>query len=355
MTQAEEPIFCDKVGEWGVITLARPKALNSLTKEMCATLDAALIRWADDDEVKAVLIEGAGEKAFCAGGDIRWLYDAGQQDPAAAATFFRVEYLMNARIAAFPKPYVALMDGVTMGGGVGVSLSASHRIATDRTLWAMPECGIGLIPDVGGTYLLSRLPGGLGYYLGLTGRRLSGQDCLDAEIATHLVPAAEVAALREILLGLALGSEAKGAIDAALKAYRPGRPGPLIDQVRDIDTYFMQISSVAALVEKLRRVETDFAKKALTGLKSGSPTSLVLTHRLIKEAPEAINDCLMKEFCAAARLMAGPDFHEGVRAQIIDKDRRPQWSPGRLTDVEDEVIGAYLTPPADGPLDLSGV
>lgn len=357
MTSAETSgdIAFTQAGNWGVITLTRAKALNSLTMEMCAAIDQHLAAWEKDDSIKAVLVEGAGEKAFCAGGDIRWLIETGKEDPAAAAKFFRVEYLMNARIAAYTKPYVALMDGICMGGGVGISMSASHRIVTDRTLWAMPECGIGLIPDVGATYMLPRLPGGMGLYLGLTGARLKGPDCVTAEVGTHYVEGDSIDPVRTKLLAADLSGNTKLAIDAVLKENSSGRHGDIIEDLRDIDTYFEEVTSISELLLTLRRADEPFTQKCYSQIRSGSPTSLALTLKSFNEAPATFNECISREFCVAANLMTSNDFHEGVRAQIIDKDRNPTWDPVRHDDVTEEALSKYFETPEGGPLDLSSL
>lgn len=341
-------------GAWGVITLTRPKALNSLTKEMCEEIDRALATWADDGNVKAVLIEGEGDRAFCAGGDIRWLYDTGRQDPEAAATFFRSEYRLDTRIAHYPKPYVALMDGVCMGGGVGISMNASHRVVTERTVWAMPECGIGLIPDVGASYLLPRLPGGLGYYLSLTGARLEGADCLTAEIATHVVNSDEMTALRADLLALE-GGDIDAAITATLNKAGQTRPGDLVDMLDTIRTYFEDVESIPALLESLKGNHEGFGAYCLDAIGKGSPTSVLLTHRLLQGAPESFDDCISREFNVTANILASHDFYEGVRAQIVDKDRHPKWQPDRLEEVEADALDRMFEEPKGGPLDLSGI
>ena len=348
----DEHVRFDRQGAWGVVTLARPKALNSLTREMCARIDAQLRSWADDDAVAAVLIEGEGERAFCAGGDIRWLATTARDDPQEAAGFFRTEYRLNALIARYPKPYIALMDGICMGGGVGVSAMAGRRIVTERTIWAMPECGIGMIPDVGASYVLSRMPGGLGLYLALTGDRLSGEDCLVTGIATHLVPSGGIGACRDALLGSDLSGDALAAIDRALKSHEDANPGGIVGSLKDIDHHFTAPRSLGDLMDDLDKHGGAFGEGALEKIRPGSPTSMALTFRLLKEAPATFDDCIRREFCVTAHLMEGPDFLEGVRAQIIDKDRKPAWQPSRIEDVDPARIDWYFTEPAGGPLVL---
>jgi enoyl-CoA hydratase/carnithine racemase len=339
-------------GAWGIIELTRPKALNSLTKDMCERMGAALADWAADDAVAAILVRGEGDRAFCAGGDIRWLYDTGREDPEAAASFFRSEYRMNAQIAALQKPYVALMDGVCMGGGVGISMNASHRIVTERTMWAMPECAIGLIPDVGATYLLPRLPGGLGAYLGLTGRRLTGADCLIAEIATHVVPSTEMETLGERLLELSFETDPKAAIDQVLSDLADPQPGELASALPDIDRFFGRVDSIEGLLTDLEREGGAFGQQSLEQMAPASPTSLKLTRHALATAPSSFDDCIRREFNVTANILRNHDLYEGVRAQIIDKDRSPKWSPATLDAVDEATIKAYFDAPPDGPLVL---
>lgn len=339
-------------GGWGVITLDRPKALNSLTLAMCSAVQDQLSAWADDDGVQAVLIEGAGDRAFCAGGDIRWLTETAKNDPLEAASFFRVEYKLNNFIAHYPKPYIALIDGICMGGGVGVSATADRRIMTKRTVWAMPECGIGLMPDVGASYFLRQLPGGLGMYLALTGTRMTGEECLAGELATHTVDEAQLGEIRAALLGADLAGDVTAAVDAIIDPYTITPKGPYLDNREAIDALFLRVPSFDVLFERLESAG-DFGARALEAILPGSPTSLALTLRLLNDAPEAFSDCIIREFCVAAHLMEGPDFLEGVRAQIIDKDRKPRWSPADLSAIEPGVIDRYFETPSDGPLALA--
>ncbi|MEM1379475.1 MAG: enoyl-CoA hydratase/isomerase family protein [Pseudomonadota bacterium] len=337
---------------WGTITLARPKALNSLTSEMCVAMDTQLRTWADDPSVKAVLIKGEGERAFCAGGDIRWLATTAKESPTEAATFFRKEYKLNNLIAHYPKPYVALVHGVCMGGGVGVSAMADRRIMTRGTTWAMPECGIGLIPDVGATYVLSQMPGGLGLFLSLTGDRLKGRDCLEAGLATHVIEDDAYTDVYDALLRTPLDTDPLAAIDSALEPFAQRDPGRIAIIREDVDRLFGEASSVVLLQERLKAEGGAFGQKALEQMAPGSPTSMALTLRLLNEAPSTFSECIAREFCVTAHLMEGPDFLEGVRAQIIDKDRDPKWQPAQLDAVDEARIDWYFTEPEGGPLAL---
>lgn len=333
---------------WGVAALSRPKALNSLTMSMCRALDAQLAEWADDASVRGVILRGEGDRAFCAGGDIRWLHDAAKRDPAQAAGFFRAEYRMNTRLAEYAKPVVALVDGVTMGGGVGISAPARYRVATERTLWAMPECGIGLIPDVGASWHLNQLAPGVGLWLGLTGERLDGAGALGAGVATHLVASEALSDLIEALVAAKLDGDADAVIRDVLKAASAGE-----GQAPAVPGAFAEASGLDELLAALERSGEGAA--ALEKIRAGSPTSVALTYRLLTQAPDGFRDAIGAEFRVAAHLMEGPDFHEGVRAQVIDKDRQPQWSPESLAGVTDAMLERYFAASTGGDLDLSGV
>ena len=346
-----QDLLLSREGAWGIVTLNRPQALNALTAAMCADLDAQLRLWARDDDVKAVLIEGAGERSFCAGGDIRWLANTAKEDAVEAATFFRTEYKLNSLIAGYSKPYIALIDGICMGGGVGVSCMADRRIVSDRTMWAMPECGIGLVPDVGASYALNQLEGGLGLWLGLTGARLRGGDCVAAGVGTNLVADEAVDQLRSGLLGADLSSDALGAIDAVIGSFEKPVESDLSGQRADIDACFGEVEDLASLTTVLEGAG-EFGATCLKHMAPGSPTSQMLTIRLLSGAPESFDACISREFCVAAHLLEGPDFLEGVRAQIIDKDRDPKWQPAQAADVDPARIDWYFTTPEGGPLAL---
>ena len=343
-----EDIAFERRGSWGLAALSRPKALNSLTGGMCAALDAQLADWADDASVRAVLLTGEGDRAFCAGGDIRWMHDAAKEDPAKAAGFFRTEYRMNARMQAYAKPIVALMDGIVMGGGVGVSAPARFRVVTERTLWAMPECGIGLVPDVGASWYLNRLAPGIGLWLGLTGERLDGAGAASLGVATHLVGSDALDSLAEALVAAKLDGDADAAIGAVLDAaHRAPGDAPAVPAP------FAEAGDLAALLSDLARSEAGSA--ALQKIERGSPTSVALTDRLIRDAPQDFEAAIAREFRVTSRLMEGPDFIEGVRAQVIDKDRSPRWSPDSLAGVTDAMLDRYFIEPEGGDLDLSGL
>ncbi|MEO1135315.1 MAG: enoyl-CoA hydratase/isomerase family protein [Pseudomonadota bacterium] len=348
-------IVFEQTGAWGVVMLNREKALNALTWDMVKAMRAKLSVWAEDPAVGAVLIKGAGEKAFCAGGDIRWLHDTAKEDAAHASEFFREEYRNNAAIFHFPKPYVALIDGVVMGGGVGVSVHGDFRVAGDATLFAMPETGIGLFPDVGGGYFMPRLDGGIGLYLALTGWRAKAADCVYAGIATHYVPSSKMATLEEALLSEDFAGGPQDAIRHVLDSYADDpadKPGLAKDRV-EIDRLFTGHETLGDLMRALEADDGVFAQETLKTLSRMSPTSLALTFEQMKRGATLDFDEVMKmEFRMVRRVMDGHDFFEGVRAQILDKDRNPKWRPATLSDVDDADIRRYFETLSDNELTL---
>lgn len=311
-------------GPVGHILLNRPQALNALTHEMCLALDAQLAAWTDDAAVGCVVIRGAGEKAFCAGGDVRRLYDAGtarQYD--YPRSFYWDEYRLNRRIKTFPKPYIAVLDGIVMGGGVGVSIHGSHRIVSEHVMFAMPETGIGLFPDVGGSYFLSRLPGRIGLYLGLTGARLKAADCVYAGLATAFVPRAS---LDDLVRALEQGQAVDGVLAALAGTIGPA---PLAVQQAEIDRAFSR---------PLEHI-------AHPALMAKSPTALKLTvEQLRRGAMCSFDECMRMEWRMVNGVLRGPDFYEGVRALIIDKDQKPVWRPASLAEVDEGAIAAHFAP-----------
>jgi len=337
-------------GRAGFVTLNRPQALNALTLPMIEAMDARLAAWATDPAVDAVVARGAGDRAFCAGGDVRAIWQAGKDGDALTRDFFRAEYRLNRRIKVFAKPYVALIDGITMGGGVGVSVHGSHRVATERTLFAMPETRIGLFPDVGASHFLPRLEGKLGLYLGLTGARLRAADALYTGIATHYVDGARLpeleAALAEVLAGGA-GAD----VDAALAGFTsdPG-PAPLAEHRAAIDRCFASVT-VEGIIAALEDEGGDWAETALKALRAASPTSLKITvEELRRGARLEFDGSMSMEFRLSQACLARHDSYEGIRAAVIDKDNAPQWLPADLADVSAELVAAHFAPPPGGDL-----
>ncbi|HEY8567321.1 MAG TPA: enoyl-CoA hydratase/isomerase family protein [Beijerinckiaceae bacterium] len=342
-----DEILSERRGAAGLIALNRPQALNALTLGMVRTMRRLLDEWAADPGVSRVVVTGAGEKAFCAGGDIRRLYDLGRAGHhAEAKAFWREEYELNILIKRYPKAYVALIDGIVMGGGVGVSLHGSHRVAGDRTVFAMPEVGIGFFPDVGATYALPRLPGRTGRYLALTGERLKAADAVALGIANRMVASADHPALRDALCD---GEPVEDAIHARAQATGPA---PLDEHRAVIDSCF-SAESVPAILARLDQAgETSpFAAKTAATIRAKSPTSLVIALEQMRRG-EAMDfeEAMALEFRIVSRILDGSDFYEGVRATIIDKDGKPRWSPADLAGVTDDLIAPYFAPLGDAEL-----
>ncbi|MFC3677350.1 enoyl-CoA hydratase/isomerase family protein [Ferrovibrio xuzhouensis] len=331
------------------ILLNRPQALNALTHTMCVPLERHLRDWAKDAAVRAVIIKAAGDKAFCAGGDIRKLADRGPDGTAYRQRFWHDEYRCNTLIGEYPKPFIALIDGIFMGGGVGLSVHGSHRIISEHALFAMPETGIGLFPDVGGTYFLPRCPGEIGMYLGLTGARLKGADIITAGAATHFVPREKMPALEAALIAAAPASQAD--VDAVVvKFAADAGPSPLAGLRVQIDRLFGG-ASVPAIVAALEVEDSDFARQQLKFLAGKSPTSLKLTFAQLRRGRTlSLRDCMRLEWRMCNHVAGGHDFYEGVRAVIVDKDHHPHWQPATLGTVPDADIERYFEPVPQGEL-----
>jgi enoyl-CoA hydratase len=338
---SDPEILFDVRGHAGVITLNRPKALNALTMAMVEDMSATLQRWAGDDAVRQVVIRASGDKAFCAGGDIRALYDWGRARDPRVFRFFRAEYQLNTLIKRFPKPYVALIDGIVMGGGVGVSVHGSHRVASERLVFAMPETGIGFFPDVGGTYFLPRLPGESGMYFGLTGERCRTGDAHYAGIATHHVPSGRFGELGEALV------QAQDVDDCLRRFAAEPEPGALKNRQADIDRHFGH-DSVEAIMASLDADPSDWAQRTVATLRGKSPTSLKVTFRQLREGRRRdFEDCMRLEYRIVHRIFDGYDFYEGTRAAVIDKDGKPRWRPDALDGVSETDVAAYFAPVAE--------
>jgi enoyl-CoA hydratase len=352
-TATDEVLF-ERKGVLGYILLNRPKALNALTLGMCELMTAQLKRWAQDDAVKAVVVRGAGEKAFCAGGDVVRLYEDGKAGRPYPYQFWSTEYRLNTLIKRYPKPYIALVDGIVMGGGVGVSVHGGYRVATDRTMFAMPETGIGLFPDVGGGYFLPRLPGSAGMYLGLTGRRLKGADCVALGLAEALVPHDRLADLEAKLADDAVSDLDE--ISYLIGQFaEPVRNAPISADRTSFSRHF-DLASVEAIMDSLASEDSEWAADQLKALKVKSPTAMKVTFRQIREgASLSFEDCMRMEWRIANRCAVGHDFYEGVRALLIDKDNSPRWKPASLAEVTDADVAAYFAPLPGKELDLSQI
>ncbi|MFE7465616.1 enoyl-CoA hydratase/isomerase family protein [Streptomyces sp. NPDC057499] len=349
----EEPVLLHTEGRVRHITLNRPRALNALNHDMVARLDAALADAEADDTVTAVLITGAGGRGLCAGGDIRSIYEDARAGGSASADFWRDEYRLNARIARFPKPYVAVMDGIVMGGGVGVSAHGDIRIVTERSRIAMPETGIGFVPDVGGTYLLGAAPGELGIHLALTADAVGAADALLCGLADHFVPSGRLAALTADLAGC---DTAAGIEEAVRRHGAPAPDGELAAHREWIDACY-GADTVEEIVDRLDGSGVPAAKQAAATILGKSPTALKATLSVVRRARglgslEAVLDQEYRTSCAA---FTRPDLVEGVRAQIIDKDRTPHWNPATLAEVTEADVASFFAPLGDRELGLAAV
>ena len=334
-TTTEPSVLTEVVHGIGRLVLNRPRVLNVLDPEMIAAIDTALSAWRDDPTVRLVTIEGAGGRAFCAGGNVRLIRDnVLRGDAAASEAFFAAEYRVNRMIAEYPKPYVALIDGLSMGGGLGLSIHGSHRVVTEHAVMAMPETAIALFPDIGASFFLSRLQGRLGLYLALTGARVSPGDAIYAGLATHYVPRASLEALKAAL--------ARDGI-AALAAHAHPAPESLLARDRAAIDRCFAADDVLEILRALEAEDTDWARRTRETLRQMSPTSLCVTAELLRRgATMTLPECLAMELRLTRGVIRHPDFAEGVRAQVIDKTRDPRWRPPRVEDVSREAVLALF-------------
>lgn len=347
-----DEITFEEADGWGIVTLDAPQRLNALSHAMCRALGARLARWRGDTAIRAVLLRAAGGRAFCAGGDIRALYEARKGgDTRGPVRFFADEYLTNWRVARFPKPYVSLIDGAVMGGGVGISIHGRYRVATENALFAMPECGIGLYPDVGTTHVLPRLAGAYGPWLGLTGARAGQGDMLGLGLATHTVSSAMLGQVEARLRAVDWRDGPHEAVEAALDSCHevPDAPTPAIDARHAIHAAFDK-GSVEAIVAALEAQGGDWAGDQLAALRRGAPLSLKVTHRALALGRRLdITRALRMEYAVTRRFVETGAFLEGVRAQIIDKDRQPRWPHPDLESVTEAEVAAMFEPAKDTP------
>ncbi|SHJ40364.1 enoyl-CoA hydratase [Bradyrhizobium lablabi] len=340
---SEPDLIARREGAVGVIRLNRPKAINAVTLEMFRDIEKALDQFEADPAVGLILLEGAGERGLCAGGDIRSLYESSKVNGDLGKILWREEYILNARIAKFAKPYVAFMDGIVMGGGVGLSAHGRHRVVTEKTKLAMPEVGLGFFPDVGGTFLLSRAPGEIGTYFGLTGQTMNGPDAIHARFADAVVPSGKLAALRETLINLRAGANSAD-VKAAIEAFATGETsGPVAANQPQIDRWFAY-DQMQDIVAALRRDGSELAQATLKTLGEKSPRGMVVTLKLLRLArtSSSLEECLVREYRAALEVFRSDDFREGVRAAVIDKDRNPRWSPPAVEGVTPEMLAPYF-------------
>ncbi|MBG0809780.1 enoyl-CoA hydratase/isomerase family protein [Methylosinus sp. H3A] len=342
-------ILVSRARNVGSISLNRPKALNSLTLEMIRDFARALDSFGADSQIVAVVVTGEGARGFCAGGDIRALYELRAGDHTLYETFWREEYELNARIASFPKPYIAVMDGIVMGGGVGLSAHGGVRIVTERTRLAMPETGIGFIPDVGGSFLLTR-NGGVGRYMALSGETVGPHDAIFAGLADILVDSASLSELLTLLRDIVDAEEVTPLLARYVKSSGLGALSRNESLLRRV----MARSSVERIVAALEADGSEFARDAVATIVKRSPTSLKVTLQLLRRAAdtESLEACLLQDFRTACNLLSTHDLYEGIRAAVIDKDRAPHWSPATLAEVDDALVAALLDGGAAPKLDF---
>lgn len=340
----EGDVLFERRGHLGVITLNRPKAVNALTAGMAAAMLEQLTEWADDDGVATVLVRGSGERGLCAGGDIVAIYEDMLAGGDATADFWRTEYRLNSLISEYPKPYVAFMDGLVLGGGVGISAHGSVRIVTERTRTGMPETTIGFVPDVGGTLLLSRSPGETGTHAALTGAHLSGADALFLGLADHFVPSGNLAALAAAL-------ENETAEDAVGR-FTDTAPASVLAGQRDwIDACYPG-DDAEEILRRLRAHGGEAAKAADT-IEAKSPTAVKVALASLRRVRSlSLDEALEQEYRVGLRFLAGPEFREGIRAQVVDKDRNPHWKPATMQEVSSADVERFFAPLGDRELTL---
>ncbi|PIY72846.1 MAG: enoyl-CoA hydratase/isomerase family protein [Rhodobacterales bacterium CG_4_10_14_0_8_um_filter_70_9] len=348
------PILFEETGRLGLVTLNRPAQLNALTHDMALMLEERLLHWRGRADIACVAIIGAGPKAFCAGGDIRALYEAGVEDGAANFQFYADEYRLDTLIRRYPKPYVAFMDGIVMGGGVGVSIHGRFRIAGDATVFAMPETGIGLFPDVGGTWFLPRLPGQVGLWLGLTGARLKAADAVAAGVCDRYIPSACEGAALEALAAADYADDPRAAVGAALKPFTEAPSGGSLANLRPLIDQCFSGDSVEAVLAALDAVGEDWTAEQAAAIRAKSPTCTRIAFRQVRTgAALSFIDCMRLEYRLARFCMTHPDFYEGVRAILIDKTGAPQWRPATLAEADEAYVAPAFAPlPEDEELAL---
>lgn len=338
-------------GGLGIITLNRPQAVNALSYPMIGLLDAALTEFEHNDAVHAVLIRGAGDRGLCSGGDVVSLHkNAATNDLAGALPFFSEEYQLDHRISVYPKPYIVIMNGLVLGGGVGIAVPGSHRVATDSTRLGMPEVGIGFSPDVGGPYYLAQAPGGLGNYMALTGTHVSGADAVHIGMADVLVADAKIDALVEALAGISSAQD----IDGILATFDEPGESQLAQQADWINAAFDQatVEQILTSVEHAVHEDKPRAESALKALRRNSPTGMKVALEAVRRAKDlTLAETLAQDLRTTMHAIAGTEMAEGIRAQLIDKDRNPQWNPATLAEVTDATVAAFFAP-VDGIDDL---
>lgn len=327
-------------GRAGRVSLNRPRAIHALTTTMCQGIIGALEIWRDDEEVEIVLFDHADGRGFCAGGDIRMLAESGARDGAEARAFFHAEYRMNHRLFTYAKPTIAFMDGITMGGGVGIALPCKYRVATENTRFAMPETGIGLFPDVGGGWHLSRLSGRVGQFLALTGARLDGAECLSLGLATHYLPAEALEEAKERI------ASDPARVEGILGQLSVSPPPARIEESRALIDRLFASDRLEDIYNALEADESDWALKELATLKTKSPQTMKVSLRLLREGAQMMSfaDEMKQEYAVGAHVVQRHDFLEGVRAVIVDKDNAPKWDPATPEGVTEHMLDTIFAP-----------
>lgn len=343
-TATTDEVIIRREGRAGRLTLNRPAALNALTYGMVGSITAALTAWRTDPAVEVVILDAAGEKALCAGGDVRWLYDNRPDGTDRARAFWREEYILDAMIADYPKPFVALMSGIVMGGGIGLSAHARHRVVSETSTIAMPETTIGLIPDVGGTFLLGHAQGRLGIYLGLCGVRMNGSDAIQAGFADTFVSRAKT---HQLVAALVQGGDP---IDEIVDQFAEPVPASALAARRELIDRLFAGSDMQTIMSSLLTTTDEVARKAHDDLVVRSPKALALTLEAILRARKykSVEEALTVEFRLVNRLYEDGEFIEGVRALLVDKDKKPRWNPPTIADVTPDLVQRYFAPFAPG-------
>lgn len=337
----EQDILFNRTHHIGIITLARPAALNALTLPMIRELQHKLIDWEKDSSIHAVVIQAEPGKAFCAGGDVRSLYEAGKTDKSAQTDFFWHEYRLNRYIHYYSKPYIALMDGITMGGGVGISLHGSHAIATENFSVAMPETTIGFFPDIGASWLLSRCPGKTGLYAALTGHRFNAVQAMAAGLVHNVISAQHLPAVLDALSEADFSEDAFERVSGCLRAFAPAIH-PEIDHLEQINQFFIA-DNVEDILTRLGQSSDSWAQEQLKILQNKSPLALKVTFEQFKRvAGLSMSECIQIDYRLVRHFMNGHDFYEGVRALLVDKDKSPQWRPATLQEVSAQQVSSYF-------------
>lgn len=332
-------VIIETCGNLGLITLNRPESLNALNTQMCKDITNALLDWEKDDNIKAILVKGAGERAFCAGGDIIMLHNSGRDKTYEAENFWRTEYALNELIHSYPKPYIALIDGITMGGGVGLSVHGKYRIAGSKTIFAMPETGIGYFPDVGGTYFLPRLGRGIGNWMGLTGARIDGAMACKIGVATHYIESQK----HNDLISALSGSQLEGSFEQIEEILSEiCINAPKIDDLPQALNCFDN-DDLAQIINCLEDSNDEWAIAQLKAIKTKSPIALCVTLLAMKKGGFlSFREAMIRELDLSLNFLKSRDFYEGIRAQVIDKDRDPKWEYNDISQINDEIIAQFF-------------